>query len=51
MKARADAGEAGADDEDVEMFDLHDIPCPGGARPRRDLKDVDARHKAGHDDY
>ncbi len=51
MKARADAGEAGADDENVEMFDLHDTPARGDARPRRDLKDVDARHKAGHQDY
>ena len=55
--AGADAGQAGADDQDVEMFCWHGgLPAvmaglrPGHPRLCRaiDCKDVDARHKAGH---
>src|SRR6266403_1100200 len=42
--ARADAGEAGADDQHVEMFACSD------RLHLADTKDVDARHKAGHDE-
>src|ERR1700732_224565 len=76
VKAGADAGQSGADDQDVEMFDLsgrfHGLPnapvMAGHSRPKDgvasarlcpaihvfaaelDCKDVDARHKAGHDE-
>ena len=66
--ARADAGQAGADDQDVEMFCWHRswlsplghgrangakrvvAPIPAILVLTADCKDVDARHKAGHDE-
>jgi hypothetical protein len=62
--ARADAGQAGADDQDVECSFGHEVvgftylpPSWPGFVPAIhvfasliDSKDVDARHKAGHDE-
>ena len=51
MIARADAGEARADDENVEMFRCHDV-LPGWPRQPFmiciDFRYVDARNKSGH---
>ena len=48
VEARADSGQAGADDQHVEMFWWHRA-LPAAYAYARYLKDVNARDKPGHD--